>query len=166
MSGLGTKRDRDKERKWEPGAEKKKQKEKYPTRFKVQLNIKPLSDIKWESRIETVKAALLQFDDVVEYIENLKNQTEQSDTLSDRDSVLNETFSFEFIVSLHVRYVNTISKLWLSVQAQLCFTLEHLRTICSQRVQNESIKEDRQTAFGKNAYLTLVGQTVKVAINL
>ncbi|GFT21151.1 DUF4371 domain-containing protein [Trichonephila clavipes] len=46
-------------------------------------------DTRLENRIEAVKAALLQFDDVVECIENLKNQTEQSDSLNDYDSVLN-----------------------------------------------------------------------------
>ncbi|GFW08000.1 hypothetical protein TNCV_2977691 [Trichonephila clavipes] len=35
--GLGTKRDRDKERKWVSGAAKRKGKKLYPTRFKVQV---------------------------------------------------------------------------------------------------------------------------------
>ncbi|GFX93319.1 DUF4371 domain-containing protein [Trichonephila clavipes] len=57
-------------------------------------------------------------------------------------------FSLEFIVSLHVWYelltpVNTISKLWQSVQAHLCITLEHLCTFYSW------IKEYRQIGFGK-----------------
>lgn len=63
--------------------------------------MKPLSDTKWEGRIQTVKAVILQFDDIVECIENIKNQTDQSDTLSDCDSVINDIFSLKFIVSLH-----------------------------------------------------------------
>ena len=95
-----------------------------------------------------MKAVLLQFDDVVECIENLKQQTEQSDTLSDCDSVLNEMFSLEFIISLHIWYelltrVNTISKLWQSVQVHLGITLEHLQKFC------DWIKEYRQTGFEK-----------------
>ncbi|GBP23605.1 hypothetical protein EVAR_80222_1 [Eumeta japonica] len=54
---------------------------------KLKLTMKPLSDTRWESRVEAVKAVLLQFDEVIECIESLKNQTEQSDTLSDCDSV-------------------------------------------------------------------------------
>ncbi|GBP13472.1 hypothetical protein EVAR_4221_1 [Eumeta japonica] len=53
---------------------------------KLKLTMKPLSDTRWESRVEAVKAVLLQFDEVIECIESLKNQTEQSDTLSDCDS--------------------------------------------------------------------------------
>lgn len=102
---------------------------------KLKLTIKPLSDTRWESRVEAVKAVLLQFDEVIECIENLKNQTEQSDTLSDCDSILNEMLSLEFIVSLHVWYeilsrVNIISKLWQSVQIHLSIALEHLHTFC------------------------------------
>lgn len=113
---------------------------------KLKLTIKPLSDTRWESRIEAVKAILLQFDDVVECIESLKNHTEQSDTLSDCDSVLNEMLSLEFIISLHLWYeilsrVNIISKLWQSVQVHLSIALEHLRTFC------DWIKEYRQTGF-------------------
>lgn len=115
---------------------------------KLKVTIKPLSDTRWESRIQAVKAVLLQFDDVVECIENLKQQTEQSDTLSDCDSVLNEMFSLEFIISLHIWYelltrVNTISKLWQSVQVHLGITLEHLQKFC------DWIKEYRQTGFEK-----------------
>ncbi|GFY08479.1 DUF4371 domain-containing protein [Trichonephila clavipes] len=84
---------------------------------KIKLTIEPLLDARWKSRIVAVKAALLQFDHV-ECIENLKNETELSDTLSQCDcvSVLNEMLSLEFIVSLHVWYellarINTIRKL-------------------------------------------------------
>lgn len=116
---------------------------------KLKLTIKPLSDTRWESRVEAVKAVLLQFDEVIECIENLKNQTEQSDTLSDCDSILNEMLSLEFIVSLHVWYeilsrVNIISKLWQSVQIHLSIALEHLHTFC------EWIKEYRETGFEKS----------------
>ena len=54
--------------------------------------------------MEAVKAVLLQLDDVVECIGSLKNHSEESDTLSDCDSVLNEMISLEFIISLHIWY--------------------------------------------------------------
>lgn len=111
--------------------------------------MKPLSDTRWESRVEAVKAVLLQFDEVIECIEILKNQTVQSDTLSDCDSILNEMLNLEFIVSLHVWYeilsrVNMISKLWQSVQIHLSIALEHLHTFC------EWIKECGETGFEKS----------------
>lgn len=113
---------------------------------KLKLTIKSLSDTRWESRIETVKAILLHFDNVVECTENLKNQTEESDTLSDCDSVLNEMLSIEFIISLHLWYeilsrVNIISKLWQSVQVHLSIALDHLHTFC------DWVEEYRQTGF-------------------
>lgn len=115
---------------------------------KLKLTMKPLSDTRWESRIEAVKSILFQFDDVVGCIESLKNQTDQSDTLSDCDSVLNEMLSLEFVISLHVWYellsrVNVISKLWQSVQVHLSIALKHLHTFC------DWIKEYRQTGFEK-----------------
>ncbi|XP_056645830.1 uncharacterized protein LOC130451054 [Diorhabda sublineata] len=97
---------------------------------------------------QAVKAVLLQFDDVAECIEKLNCYTQQSDTPSDCDSVSNEMFSLEFIILLHIYYellkcVNTISKLWPSVQIHLSITLEHLRTFC------DWIKQYRKTGFKK-----------------
>ncbi|GFX51561.1 zinc finger MYM-type protein 1 [Trichonephila clavipes] len=51
-----------------------------------------------------MKAIFLQFDDVIECVNELKNKSDDSETLSDCDAVLNEMFSFEFIVAIHVRY--------------------------------------------------------------
>lgn len=44
-------------------------------------------------RIEAVKALLLQLDNVVVCIESLKSRTEESDTLSACESILNEMIS-------------------------------------------------------------------------
>ena len=103
---------------------------------KLKLTMKPLSDTRWVSRIAAVKVVLFQFDDVVECIENLQHQTEQSDTLSDCASVLHEMLSLEFIISLHVWYeillrVNVINKLWQRVQVHLSIAIENLRTFLS-----------------------------------
>ncbi|GFW74492.1 DUF4371 domain-containing protein [Trichonephila clavipes] len=68
---------------------------------KLKRSIKSLSDTRLERRIEAVKAALLQFDVVVECIENFKRTNETKfDKLSDRDSVLNEMFRSKGIVKL------------------------------------------------------------------
>ncbi|CAH0404237.1 unnamed protein product [Chilo suppressalis] len=83
--------------------------EKYDLNFQDCIRQWCKYDTRWESRVEAVKAVLLQFDEVIEFIENLKNQTEQSDTLSDCDSILNEMLSLEFIVSLHLWYETLVS---------------------------------------------------------
>lgn len=46
--------------------------------------------------MHAVKVVLLQFNDDVECVEILKNQTEQSDTLSDCESILNEMHSLAY----------------------------------------------------------------------
>ncbi|GFV71161.1 zinc finger MYM-type protein 1 [Trichonephila clavipes] len=113
---------------------------------KLKLTLKPLSETRWESRIGAVKAIFLQFDDVIECVNELKNKSDDSETLSDCDAVLNEMFSFEFIVAIHVWYevllrVNNGSKLWQSVQVNLKVAIDTLRSFCSW------IQEFRNTGF-------------------
>ncbi|GFX98578.1 zinc finger MYM-type protein 1 [Trichonephila clavipes] len=72
---------------------------------KLKLTLKPLSETRWESRIGAVKAIFLQFDDVIECVNELKDKSDDSETLSDCDAVLNEMFSFEFIVAMHVCWI-------------------------------------------------------------
>ncbi|GFX23778.1 zinc finger MYM-type protein 1 [Trichonephila clavipes] len=113
---------------------------------KLKLTLKPLSETRWESRIGAVKAIFLQFDDVIECVNELKDKSDDSETLSDCDAVLNEMFSFEFIVAMHVWYevllrVNNISKLWQSVQVNLKVAIDTLRSFCSW------IQEFRNTGF-------------------
>ncbi|GFX95307.1 zinc finger MYM-type protein 1 [Trichonephila clavipes] len=69
---------------------------------KLKLTLKPLFETRWESRIGAVKTIFLQFDDVIECVNELKNKSDDSETLSDCDAVSNEMFSFEFIVAIHV----------------------------------------------------------------
>ncbi|GFT40466.1 zinc finger MYM-type protein 1 [Trichonephila clavipes] len=103
---------------------------------KLKMTLKPLSETRWESRIGAVKVIFLQFDDVIECANELKNKSDDSETLSKCDAVLNEMFSFEFIVAIHVWYevllrVNNISKLWQSVQVDLKVAIDTLRSFCS-----------------------------------
>lgn len=75
-------------------------------------------------------------------IETLKKDTEYSETLSDCNSVLNEMFTLEFIISFHMWYEilsRVISELWQSVKVHL--NLFRLRTFC------DWIIEYRQTGF-------------------
>ncbi|GFX95947.1 zinc finger MYM-type protein 1 [Trichonephila clavipes] len=112
----------------------------------LKLTFKPLSETRWDSRIGAVKAIFLQFDDVIEFVNERKNKSDDFETLSDCDAVLNETFCFEFIVAMHVWYevllrVNNISKLWQSVQVNLKVAIDTLRSFCSW------IQEFRNTGF-------------------
>ncbi|KAK4880038.1 hypothetical protein RN001_008184 [Aquatica leii] len=100
---------------------------------KLKLTLKSLSETRWESRIAAVRAIFLQFDDVIECVTDLKNQTDDSETLSDCKAVLNKMLTFEFIVAIHVWYeillrVNNISKLWQSVQVNLKVAIDTLRS--------------------------------------
>ena len=56
----------------------------------LKVTLKHLSETRWESRIGAVKAILLQFDNVIECVNDLKNKTDDSETLSDCKAVLNE----------------------------------------------------------------------------
>ncbi|XP_026482044.1 uncharacterized protein LOC113389196 [Ctenocephalides felis] len=110
-------------------------------RMKLKLILKPLSETRWESRIGAVKAIFLQFDDVIECLNELQTISDDSETLSDCDAVLNKIMRFEFIVAIHVWYeillrITNISKLWQSVQVN-----DTLRSFCSW------IHEFRNTGF-------------------
>ena len=49
-------------------------------------------------------AIFLQFDDVIDCVNDLKDKDKNSDTLSDCKAILNEIFTFEFVVAVHVWY--------------------------------------------------------------
>ncbi|KAF2886830.1 hypothetical protein ILUMI_19344 [Ignelater luminosus] len=116
---------------------------------KLKLTLESLSETRWESRIGAVKAIFLQFDDVIECVNDLKNKTDDSESLSDCKAVWNEMLTFELNVAIHVWYeillrVNNISKLWQSVQVNLKVAIDTLRSFCSW------IQEFRNTGFEKS----------------
>lgn len=115
---------------------------------KLKLTLKALSETRWESRIAAVKAIFLQFDDVIDCVNDLKDKDKDSDTLSDCKAILNEIFTFEFVVAVHVWYeillrVNNISKLWQSVEVNLKGAIDTLCSFCNW------IQEYRNTGFEK-----------------
>ncbi|CAG9767674.1 unnamed protein product [Ceutorhynchus assimilis] len=108
------------------------------------LTLKSLSETRWESRIGAVKAIFLQFDDIIDCVNDLQDR--DSDTLSDCEAILNEIFTFEFVVAIHVWYeillrVNNISKLWQSVDVNLKGAVDNLNSFCNW------IQEYRNTGF-------------------
>ncbi|XP_071051124.1 uncharacterized protein [Onthophagus taurus] len=113
---------------------------------KLNITLKSLSDTRWESRIEAIKAIYLQFDNVINCVNDLKNESEDAETLCNCEAVLKEMLTFEFIVAIHVWYevlsrVNNISKLWQSVQVNLKVAVDTLRSFCKW------IQEYRSTGF-------------------
>ena len=100
----------------------------------------------WESRTGAVKAILLQFDNVIECVNDLKNKTDNSETLSNCKAVFNKMLTFKFIVPIHVwyeilLYINNISKLWQSIQVNLKVAVDTLRSFCTW------LQEFRDTGF-------------------
>jgi len=113
---------------------------------KLKITLKSLSDTRWESRIFSVKAILFQFDDIIDCINNLQNQSEDADTLCDCQAIITEMLTLEFIISIHVWYeilnrVNNISKIWQKVDINLKIAIDNLRNFC------DWIHKFRETGF-------------------
>ena len=112
----------------------------------MKISLKTLSETRWESRTGAVKAILLQFDNVIECVNDLKNKTDNSETLSNCKAVFNKMLTFKFIVPIHVwyeilLYINNISKLWQSIQVNLKVAVDTLRSFCTW------LQEFRDTGF-------------------
>ena len=74
----------------------------------MKIKLKILSETGLESRSGAVKAILLQFDNVIECVNDLKSKTDDSETLSDCKAVLNKMLTYEFIVAIHMWYKNLL----------------------------------------------------------
>ncbi|CAH0547209.1 unnamed protein product [Brassicogethes aeneus] len=115
---------------------------------KLKITLKSLSDTRWESRSASVKAILFQFDDIIDCINNLENQSEDVDTLCDCQAIVTEMLTLEFIISIHVWYeilnrVNNISKIWQKVDINLKVAIDNLRNFCGW------IHKFRETGFNE-----------------
>ena len=91
---------------------------------KLKITLKIFSETGLESRSGAVKAILLQFDNVIECVNDLKSKTDGSETLTDCKAVLNKMLTYEFIVAIHMwheilLHVNNKSKLCQSIQVNL-----------------------------------------------
>lgn len=113
---------------------------------KLKIKLKSLSETRWESRHAAVRAILSQYDDVLEAIEKLEEESQDPETLSDCAAVKNQMLTLEFVLSMHIWYeillrVNAISKTWQSVEIHLNKAVDDLETFC------EWIKKFRLTGF-------------------
>ena len=96
---------------------------------KVNLTLKPLSETRWECRIESVKAVRYQLEDVADCLEALSDIGDPA-LYSECRSLRREILSYEFIISLIVWYdilfkINIISKLWQKVNMDLSTAMKH-----------------------------------------
>nr|XP_027201635.1 zinc finger MYM-type protein 1-like [Dermatophagoides pteronyssinus] len=81
------------------------------------LTPKPLSETRWECRINSVKAVRFQLLEFSKALESLENHVTESKIKSEIDSIKNKISSIEFIFSLIIWYrilekVNIVSKLF------------------------------------------------------
>ncbi|XP_038715872.1 zinc finger MYM-type protein 1-like [Tripterygium wilfordii] len=97
------------------------------------LTLKPFSQTRWESRVESVKAIRYQTSQVRDALIDLVNTSEDPKTKSEAQSLAtNEIESFEFLISLIIWYnllfaVNTISKTLQAEDMDIKIAVEKLR---------------------------------------
>ncbi|XP_038697967.1 zinc finger MYM-type protein 1-like [Tripterygium wilfordii] len=97
------------------------------------LTLKPFSQTRWESRVESVKAIRYQSPQVRDALIDLVNTSEDPKTKSEAQSLAtNEIESFEFLISLIIWYnllfaVNTVSKTLQAEDMDIKIAVEKLR---------------------------------------
>ncbi|XP_025203847.1 zinc finger MYM-type protein 1-like [Melanaphis sacchari] len=87
--------------------------------------LKPLSETRWECRVNSVKALRFQLPSVIKALEEMANTTNDPKTRSEANSlVVNELNSYEFVLSLVIWYeilseINVVSKSLQSINMHL-----------------------------------------------
>ncbi|XP_060876891.1 uncharacterized protein LOC132949806 [Metopolophium dirhodum] len=95
--------------------------------------LKPLSETRWECRVNSVKALRFQLPSVIEALEEVSNTTNDPKTKSEAHSlVINELNSYEFVISLVIWYeilveVNVVSKSLQSINMHLEVSISLLK---------------------------------------
>jgi hypothetical protein len=64
------------------------------------LSLKPLSETRWECRMDSVKAIRYQASQVCDALKELADTTENANTKSDAQSLVNQMRNYKFLVSL------------------------------------------------------------------
>ncbi|XP_023241006.1 zinc finger MYM-type protein 1-like [Centruroides sculpturatus] len=95
------------------------------------LSLKPLSETRWECRVESVKAVKYQLSDICDALKDLTENTTDCQLVSECHSVEKEITTYEFVVALVVWYdiltkINVISKIWQSEKMLLDAAIQHL----------------------------------------
>lgn len=98
----------------------------------VNISLKPLSETRWECRVESVKAVRFQLDQVCDALCSLREKSTDCSLISECQSLENQISTFEFIVSLVIWYdiliqIHAISKMWQSPSMNLEAAIHHLK---------------------------------------
>jgi hypothetical protein len=114
---------------------------------KLEITLKP--ELRWECRLDNVKATRSQLGNICEAIVNLRESCDVSATVSDCESVLKEIRTLEFVLSLILCYeilshVNRISHLWQNVETHLHNTVTLLRQFIAWLEQYSSTEYETE----------------------
>jgi hypothetical protein len=97
----------------------------------VNISLKPLSETRWECRIESVKAVRYQLNNVSDALLDLIEKNTDCQLTSECHSLEKEITTYEFVISLVECYdilfkINLLSKMWQSEKMQLDIAIRHL----------------------------------------
>jgi hypothetical protein len=123
----------------------------------LKITSKPLSETRWECRLDSVRAIIFQVDNICEAVVYLRDSCDDLATVSGCESVLNGIRTLEFALPLIIWYevlsrVNRISHLSQDVETHLHDTVAHLRQFSAWLEQYYSsgfetaLKETREFA--------------------
>lgn len=98
----------------------------------VNISLKPLSETRWECRVESVKAVRFQLDQVCDALCSLREKSTDCALISECQSLENQISTFKFIVSLVIWYdiliqIHAISKMWQSPSINLEAAIHYLK---------------------------------------
>ncbi|KAL4112057.1 hypothetical protein QTP88_015905 [Uroleucon formosanum] len=116
--------------------------------------LKPLSETRWECRVNSVKALRFQLPSVIEALEEVSNTTNDPKTKSEAHSlVINELNSYEFVISLVIWYeilveVNVVSKSLQSINMHLEVSISMLKGLIQffEKYRNSGFHSAKITA--------------------
>ena len=97
------------------------------------ITVKPLSDTRWECRLESVKALRYQISEIREALFAVADESRDPRVKAEAESLANfEVGNFEFILATIMWYdilfaVNTVSKLLQSADMQLDVTIQQIK---------------------------------------
>lgn len=95
----------------------------------MDITLKPLSETRWEAKIDSVKAVRFQLGGILDALEKLEEVEKDSKTVSEAKSLSSEIVSMEFLMCLLVWYdllseITYVSKAMQAVNIRWTLPLE------------------------------------------